>query len=364
MKKLFPLSIIQIAIVAAGLTFMQSCTPDDDEPTYDVPTTYNFTNVNYSGQTYRLSMLEEILDYCVTARVSGTTLSATTLKNMFANSGSPFSDATLNGSGKQLKNKCYAADQSLVESYIDSLVLASQSVTAGSNGVAGIVVSSAEPGSKYVLSAKGWDYTEMIEKGVMGGVFYYQAIDTYLENISDDDNNTITAGEGTDMEHHFDEAFGYFGVPVNFPTNNTDVLFWGEYCNDMDAALGSNAKLMNAFLAARAAITNKDYTTRDEKIIVIRENWDALVAAAAIHEINEAIEYFGDDALRSHTLTEFVGFVQSLKYNIHAKITPAQISEVTGHIGTNLYNVTLTDLNAAKNLLSAIYGLDNIKDSL
>ncbi len=363
MKKQFTLSI-QVAIIAASLTFFQSCKPGDDEPQYEVPTTYNFTNVNYSGQTYRLMMLEEMIDYMKTARVSGTVLSSTELKNMFSNTGSPFSDASLNSSGKQLKNKCYDLDQTLIESYMDSIASASQSSTVGSNGIAGIVISSSDATKKYVLGSNGFDYTEMIEKGIMGGVFYYQAINTYLENISVDDNNTVTAGEGTAMEHHFDEAFGYFGVPTDFPTNNTDVLFWGEYCNDLDGVLGSNAKLMNAFLAGRAAISNKDYTTRDEKIIVIRENWDALIAAAAIHEINESIEYFSDDAVRNHTLSEFLGFVYSLKYNIHAKITSAQITEVTSHIGSNLYNVSVNDLNAAKNALSTIYGLDSIKDSL
>jgi hypothetical protein len=362
MKKIF--SLTQFAVLAAYLILVQSCKPKDEEPQYEIPTTYNYMNVNYSGQTYRLMMLQEMISYMNTARVQGTVISSTNLDNMFSNTGSPFSDSVLNNSGKQLRNKCYDLDRTVIESYIDSITAASQSLTAGSNGIAGIVTSSSDPSKKYVLGANGFDYTEMIEKGLMGAIFYYQAVNIYLENISVDDNNTVTIGEGTVMEHHFDEAFGYFGVPKDFPTNNTDVVFWGEYCNDLNAVLGCNAKLMNAFLAGRAAISNKDYSTRDEKIIVIRENWDALIAAAAIHEINESIQYFSDDAVRNHTLSEFLGFVYSLKYNIHAKITSAQITEVTSHIGTNLYMVTVNDLNAAKNSLSAIYDLNNIKDSL
>ncbi len=361
MNKIF--SHTQYTLLAACLILIQSCKPDDN-PQYEIPATYNFANVSYTGQTYRLAMLEEMVDYMKTARTLGTSLSSTTIKDMFANSGSSFSDTALNNSGKQLKDKCYAPDQSLIESYIDSIVLASQSATTGSNGIAGVVTSSIEPDKKYVLSANGFDYTEMIEKGLMGGVFYYQAVSNYLENISEDDNNTITTGEGTEMEHHFDEAFGYFGVPVDFPTNNTDVLFWGEYCNDLNGVLNCNSLMMNSFLEARTAISNKDYTTRDEKIIVIKETWEKIVAASAIHEINESMEYFGDDALRNHTLSEFLGFVNSLKYNVNAKITATQIEEVTNHIGNNLYNVTLNDLNAAKNALSTIYGLDDIKDSL
>lgn len=360
---MFNPSLIQATVLFAGLIVIQSCKPADN-PQYEVPTVYNFTNVSYTGQTYRIAMLEEMIDYMKTARTSGTELDAIILKNMFSNNGSPFGDSTLNNSGKQLKNKCYAPDQALIESYFDSIALASQSINAGSNGVAGIVTSSVEPDKKYVLSANGFDYTEMIEKGVMGSVYYYQAISNYLENISTDDNNTVVQGEGTAMEHHFDEAFGYFGVPVDFPDNTSAVLYWGEYCNDLNGVLNSNSLMMNSFLAARAAISNKDYTTRDEKINIISETWETIVAASAIHEINESIEYFGDDALRNHTLSEFLGFVNSLKYNVNAKITAIQIDEVTNYIGNNLYNVTLNDLNAAKNTLSSIYGLDNIKDTL
>jgi hypothetical protein len=43
------------ALVACSIAFsFQSCKKDNNTD-YDVPSTYNFTNVDYSGQTYRLS---------------------------------------------------------------------------------------------------------------------------------------------------------------------------------------------------------------------------------------------------------------------------------------------------------------------
>ena len=358
MKKLY----ITITILSL---FMAACNKENTgSGSSSVPSTYSFANVNYSGQTFRISMLEEMLDYAITGRTIGTTVDASVLKNMFSNTGSPFTDTILNTCGKQLKNKCFVIDQPLYESYMDSLALASLNPGAGSNGIAGVVTSTIDPLKKYLLSANGWDYTELIEKGLMGGVFYYQAINSYLENLAFDDNLTLVPGEGTAMEHHFDEAFGYFGVPVNFPTNTTDVVFWGEYCNDLDAVLNTNHNMMKSFVRARYAISKKDYSMRDAEVNSIRENWDELVAAAAIHEINESLAYFSDDALRNHTLSEFVGFVSCLKYSLYAKATTAEINTIIGYIGIDLYNVTVMNLNAAKNALSSIYGLDSVKDIL
>lgn len=358
MKKLY----ISVSILTL---FTAACNKENAGSGFSsAPSVYSFANVNYSGQTYRISMLEEMLDYAVTGRTIGTSVDATILKNMFSNTGSPFLDTTLNTSGKQLKNKCFVLDQPLYESYMDSLALASLNPGPGSNGIAGVVTSTTDPLKKYLLSANGWDYTELIEKGLMGGVFYYQAINSYLENLAVDDNLTVVPGEGTAMEHHFDEAFGYFGVPFNFPANSTDVFFWGEYCNDLDAVMNTNHTMMRSFVRARYAISTKDYTLRNTEVSSIRENWDELIAAAAIHEINESLAYFSDDALRNHTLSEFVGFVSCLKYSLYAKATTAEINTILGYIGSDLYNVTVMNLNAAKNALSSIYGLDAVKDIL
>lgn len=359
-------NIFKYSCLAIVFAFV-SCKKDPDslpDSGYSVPTQYTFNNVNYSGQTYRLAMADELVTYMKSSANAGTVVDAQVMKNMFSNTASPFSDTVLNNCGKQLKDKFFLPDQPLVESYMDSMAIASQSSVSGSNGVAGIVTSNVNPLKKYCLAANGYDYAEMVEKSLMGAVFYYQAINTYLDNISSDDNSTVTPGQGTAMEHHFDEAFGYFGVPVDFPTNTTDVLFWGEYCNDLDAVLNSNTTIMNLFLHARAAISNQDYSTRGQKISSIIYWWEKIIAAAAIHEINEAMTYFADDALRNHTLSEFVGFVNATKYSAHATMTSQQRSSILGYIGGNLYAVTMNNLLSARDEISTIYQLDDIKTIL
>ena len=351
--------------LAIGALLISSCEKAGNTGlNYSVPSTYNFQNVNYSGQTARLDMLDEMGAYMESARVAGTVLNAQTIKDMFSNANAPFADAALNTSGKQLKNKCFAPDVAMFEAYMDSIALASTASTPGGNGVAGIVTSTGNPSKKYVLSANGWDYTEMIKKGLMGGVFYYQAINTYLENLMLDDNTVVTPGEGTVMQHHFDEAFGYFGVPVDFPVNTVDARFWGKYCNTVDVVLNSNTDMMNSWISGRYFIGKNNYSLMGSAVAEIRTKWDVIIAASAIHEINGAIAGFSDDAVRNHLLSEFVAFVASLKYSPYAQITGSEISTILGFIGNDLYEVTLSDLNQAKDMLSTIYGLDSVKNQL
>lgn len=360
---------VKLSLLLSAIVLMvSSCKkdePDDTiiDDTYTVPTTYDFSNATYTGQTYRISMLEELSSYMKTANTSGVVLDVQKLNDMYSNTGNPFSDSILNASGKNLKDKTYLLDQSVFESYFDSLAQASQSTTIGSNGVAGVVVSSSDASKMYLFDKNGFEYTQIIEKGLMGAVFYYQAISVYLENISSDDNVT-TSAEGTDMEHHWDEAFGYFGVPIDFPTSTDGLKYWGKYCNSRDAVLNTNELLMTAFIKGRAAISNSDYTVRDEAKATIMKNWEVVCVASAISYINSAKTNITDDALRNHALSECVGFVTSLKYNANKKITDAQIQEVLDYIGINLYEVTSTNLTSAKDLLSTIYGLDSVKDAL
>jgi hypothetical protein len=351
---------------------VSSCKKEPDpEPIDDdgivVPTTYNFTNVNYSGQTMRMSMLSEMSMLMKTANTSGVTVDATVLKNMFRNTGNPFADASLNTSGKKLINKCFYLDTTFYLSYMDSLQSASSSSVAGSNGVAGVVVSSSDNTKKYLFNERGLEITQILEKGIMGGVFYYQALGYYL---TDDqigasvDNSTVVAGEGTAMEHHWDEAFGYLGVPIDFPTNMNGIVYWGKYSNTVNPILNTNQTLMNAFLLGRHSISNGDMGTKFSQRDIIRTTWEKVCAGSVIHYYNEALANFTDDALRNHTLSEALAFLRCLKYSPVKIITNQQISDIEAMIGSNFYNVTINGINNAKDALSNIYNLDSVKDDL
>ena len=351
----------------AVCTLFSSCSDDkeDEEITYTVPTTYNFANANYSGQTARINMLTELNAYIRTGN-TGAVLDAQKMKNMYANANAPFADAALNTSGKQLKDKTILSAQTVFEGYFTSAAAASASAGApASNGTAGILTTAEN--SKYLVDANGVELGQVIQKGLMGAVFYFQAVESYLtpaKTGASVDNTTVKPGEGTTMEHHFDEAFGYFGAPVDFPTNLNNLKFWANYSNQVNKATGSNKVMMDAFLKGRAAISAKDMKGKDEAIATLRAEWERIVAASAILELNAAKTNIADQAKKSHYLSEALGFIMSLKYKTDRKITDAQYQEALAKLGTNFYNTTATDINAAIAVLSTAYNMDSIKNQL
>ncbi|PRY10950.1 uncharacterized protein DUF4856 [Pontibacter ummariensis] len=351
--------------LAACVSFT-SCSDDEDElPSYNVPETYSFENVNYAGQTARMAMLTELDTYIKTGN-NGEILNAQKLKDMYANVNNPFSDESLNTSGKQLKNKTILTAQPVFEEYLEEVADASLLGTVPAvPGTPGVLTTA--DGKSYLVDANGLEYAQVIQKGLMGAVFYNQAVEGYLseEKIGAAvDNITVTPGEGTKMEHHWDEAFGYFGAPKDFPTNVADAKYWANYSNKVDAVLGSNKVLMDAFLKGRAAISAKDMAGKDEAIATIRKEWERLVAAAAIHELNAAKNNLADQAKKSHYLSEAIGFVMGLQYKTDRKLSDAKFQEVMNAIGPNLYQTTADDINAAINILSTAYEMESIKGQL
>ncbi len=329
-------------------------------PSYSIPSTYNFTDeagnstVDYSGQNDRLNQLREMVVYIESGETS--TLDPQVLHDMFSNVNNPFTFT----SSKQLKDKCFSLDQTLIENYLDSVAYASQFFAqSASAGQPGTLVSGT---STYLFSANGFDYPELIEKSIMGAVFMYQALNEYFGDVKMNVDNTsaVDPSNGqyyTAMAHHWDEAFGYFGVPINFPTTlGTD--FWAEYCNKQNATLGSNSKMMDNFLKGRAAIVNKSYSDRDAAILTIRETWEDISAHQALSYLNTAISYFGNDQAKYlHVLSEAYAFSWNLRYSPleTRNLSTAEHSVLMAMFGDNLWNLTLSDLNAIKAALTAKY---------
>lgn len=361
--------LLALTIFAFGIA---SCT--DDEPIeYEIPSTYTFDNVDYSGQTQRLAMLTEMSNYMKEANTAGNSVSAARLQAMFENDAANANFAQTYDDSKQLKSKTFENQQAIFEELFQEFETASQSNTIPAvNGQAGVQVS-LDGLKAYFVNENGVEYTQFIEKGLIGACFYYQATAVYLaEGKMDVDNSTVEPGEGTAMEHHWDEAFGYLGVPIDFPTNTDGLAFWGNYVNGRNALLGTNAKLMDAFLKGRAAISNDDLEARDEAIIEIRDTWELVSAATAVNYINTALANMNDDAIRNHALSEAVAFAYSLQFNPTKKVTNDNINEILTKIGgtsvmkdMNFYLTTADDLNAAKDLIAGYYSeIEPVKDDL
>ncbi|MGB1247412.1 MAG: DUF4856 domain-containing protein [Chitinophagales bacterium] len=375
-------------MIFLGLSLTISCDGDAIEnEDFQLPITYNFDNVSYSGQTARLDMLAELTTEMKKAN-NGQTIDGAVLANMFANENSPFADSELNSTTKQLKNKCYSAQGAAYNDFVFEYMmgrLAAKSVDAGNTWApnqAGVATS----GSKaYFFDEYGVEYTQIIEKGLMGAIFYYQAAESYTRESkigTGVDNTTVTDGKGTDMEHHWDEAFGYFGAPkdlkgsnIEIKIDNGEARYHAKY-SEVGQLVGLNTtdKVMIQFIKGRWAISNKNNEMKNEAAAQVRAEWEMVLATTAIHYLNSAQANFSDDALRNHALSEAYAFIMSLHYNSDKLISTTDLLATLGLFETTppgspqpvpyFLDVTTGDLTTAKNNLSSVYGLDAVKDGL
>ena len=370
---------ISMAVVVSTMT-MVSCSSDDssndaNSNSYSIPTTYVFeregvSTVSYSGQTDRKDHLAQMTAYMKTGN-NGDQVDAQQLKDMYSNKGDNGNGHFSFTSTKQLKNKTVEGESGSTaasfDSYMDLLAAASQSTTPGSAGQAGVVGGSNGEKGPYLFDANGIEYTQLIEKGLMGAVFYYQITNVYLgdDKMNVDNSAVVDQEDGklyTKMEHHWDEAFGYFSDVVDFPTNGTD-RHLAKYCNTVDGVLGSNKLIMDAFLKGRAAITNTDLTTRDAQREIIRTELEKVMAGAGVHYLNSAISNFSINSNRNHALSEAVAFINGLKYGYQPTMTTAEVDDVLAKVGNDFYNVTSADLVAARDMVATKFGWDDNKES-
>lgn len=338
-------------------------------PSYVIPATYAFTDasgnstVNFAGQTDRINQAIELINLVKTG--TDVDLNAQVLKDMFANTNGNGNGAFTFTSTRQLKDKCFELDQATIEAYFDALAATSLSndLTAAS-GQAGILTSINSSGttSKYLFDANGKEYKEIIEKSLMTSVFLYQALNVYLtaDKLNCDNSAAVNASAGqyyTEMEHYFDEAFGYLAVPTDFPTTAA-IGFWGKYCNSQNATLNSNEIMMANFKKGRAAIVAKEYGDRDAAITEIKKMWEKIAAYQAMKYLSDAVTYSGTDQGKTlHVLNEAYGFVKSLKYMPAdtRMTTNAQVDAILAKFDSNFWDISIDDINAIKADIDAIY---------
>ncbi len=373
MKKTFFKSAVLSAALIASVT---SCKKDDNKedggssPATPTQTTYEFTregetSVSYSGQTTRLAMLSEIVSYVKGQISDEAVIDAVKVKAMYAGTG--FENTELDASGKQLKKKTYASEVDFFETAIDSLAANSLNYGPASNGVSG-VISNNDESKKYLVDANGVEWIQVLEKGLMGAVFYYQSTGTqigYLDKIVNGgiSGEIIDGKNYTEMEHFFDEAFGYFGVSIDFPATIPS-SFWGKYSDKQNVAYGSNS-IMTNFINARQAIVSNNIASRDENIKLIKEKWEKISAAQAFTYLNDfKTKINNGDKTAYHSLAEAYTFVYNLQFsNIDTrKLTSTEVITLLDLLKENskinFYYLNITDdVDVVINTLKSAYNL-------
>ena len=371
-----------LGLSVALLTGVTSCEKSEviSQNQLDIPATYKFerngqTSVSYSGQTDRLNQLAEMKAMLQTAD-AGSIVSEIDLLDMYANTGGDANGNFTFSSSKQLKNKTFDLDQTYFEGMLKSAAAASVN---GSNGVlasmgsAGLITRGGN-NSTILVDEKGFEFTQVFEKGIMGGVFYYQIVNVYLtdDKIGDavDNENVDSVKNYTDMEHHFDEAFGYFGAPVYFTSDyqgTESPRYWAKYSNSTDAVIsGMNTSIMDSYKTGRSAIVANEHTIKTSQVSELNTYFGQLAAASAIHYANEA-KATTDQGDLLHALSECYAFTRALRYANpnQRELSPTEVETLlTNTFNDNLWLVKASDLNNLIDALSAAYGLVAWKDIL
>ena len=382
-------SLSLLFLLAASLLFFTtSCDINDSgDGSIDAPETYEFTRngestVAYPGQTDRLNMVAEMKAYVGQAN-QGDLISEQDLIDMYENTGGNGGGNFSFTSDRQLKNKTFAPDRdaNLFTGIFADAQAASENGNAGvpaQNGVAGLIERE-NSGNDILVDAKGREFTQLIEKGLMGAVFFNQIYNVYL---TDDrigpavENEVLEDGKNyTAKEHHFDEAFGYFGAPVDFSSpwpeaREDEARFWAHYADVSDDQIPFIQTLMDSFLRGRTAIVNKDQSALNDEVDNLYENLELLAAATTVHYINSTLSELSSNNLGEafHTLSEAWAFANALKYSPRRKISLDEIDQILntdfGENG-NFWNVTADGLNNAKATLVTIYpDLEPVQDQL
>lgn len=338
-------------LVLASLTILSivSCSNDDDivtpivtPPTfnYTVPTTYTFdrnttTTVDFSGQSTRILMLDEMSNYVKTQANTSLVVDNIKLQSMYSNTNNQFTNTVLNTSGKQIKDKTAASkdyfnlflgggsvtEQSNVRTFFESTFNDINVASQGNNAASGIAGKYGTGSSTRYFSGNGLEPIQVFLKGTIGATILDQVVNNYLslnklDEATNRENNTNKVLDGTSnytkMEHTWDEAYGYvFGA--------TGDKFLSEYITKVNADVDFNTvkeDISLAFRKGRAAIVANDYATRDVQINIIKQKLALVVAVRSVFymQVGKGKLVTDSGAAAFHDLSEGYGFIMSLRY--------------------------------------------------
>jgi hypothetical protein len=390
-------TLLFASILALGIT---SCS-DDDEPAPVVkqdlrtkidyakvtPTTpYKSLFIDTKGDTTadlksgtdRYKMFQALNYYLGSAVRDTATLDATTLKNMYANTGNPFKDiksgaisvvgADLNASGVQLRNVTASSkpaaeaetNRVALETYFTQIAEASKSVKAtASKGVAGKL-------GTYLVNAQGIEIGQIIQKGLIGALQLDYIGNVMLDKGLDADNTALVSGKKyTALEHNWDEAFGLLTPNPIFLEGATDAAkgakatesFLGSYLWEYNKA--SYAKIHPAFVKGRAAIVNNDKAELKTQATFIRTEMEKAIASAALGYLGKW-KSGTTDAARAHAIGEGLGFIYSLRFcNINGADAAFSDAILLGLIGSpnGFWDLTNDKVNAAADAITKKFKL-------
>ena len=356
---------------------------DDDNAVaeIEVPATFTFqsifddlSSISYSGQVVRNLLINDIKTQMGTDAGSK---NPATLLSMMANDNA--SRAILLASGKSTVQTKY---HDISTSHLNDRLDAVSSITIpgydtdAKTLVVGMLNEAAASGK---TRASGIRLDQMVQKTMWGAISYWQATSKYMTKIPNDDNSVAVTGKNnTEMEHHWDESFGYFGAALDYNTayddgtrksgpsvdsNSDGKLDFKKEVNmgwavtaakrDLCSSCGNydyTKTIFDAYLEGRTLIVNQ--APLAEIIVqrdIIMETWEKVVAAVTQHYINDvaadiaAIISTGDATVTPVSAAtadyenhwgEMRGYAHGLLYNSLSKVPSSSVSRILALMGT------------------------------
>ena len=384
-------------IVTETITQLETVTVSNT--VYILPEEYSFTRggvstVFYTGQTARLGMATELK-----SAMNKTSYTQEQINNMFS-SGTGFTDATLDASGKNVRGKTATSPiaQSTVRPLFDSWIeefttVVAPAVIAGTTASSGVAGSYTEAdGSRTVkVTAKGFELNQVFSKGLIGALQVDQIINNYLSfsklDGAREDNDTgvyaythpdATEASITKMEHYWDEAFGYLqGLDSQFKSglgiapnkDSANLNYYLNKINGQDNEAGISDTIYNAFISGRAAIVNKDYEERDKQAGIISAEISKVIGYKAHYYLVGGAEDItnGDWAAALHALSEAYGFILGLQFTKDLSgnpyMTNTEVNDLLSRLSAGdggFWERTVEELNTiADEVATATGGLTN-----
>lgn len=260
------------------------------------------------------------------------------------------------------------------------------------------------------LTADGLDLKQLLQKFLLSAVAFSQGADDYLDEGLDSPNTQSEGNAYSELEHAWDEGFGYYGAAQDFMLYTNDEIaseggrddWQGAHDSDEDGAIdlrserffgaslnaakrdrgsmsmttmGSRAFL--AFHEGRGIIASGD--TSAEAVAGLGEArdaavraWEESIAATAIHYINDTIadmEAIGTDdySFEDHAKhwSELKGFIFAPQFNPRSPLSAADFAMVHALIQDRPVlaaadvDAAVSDFISARALLAAAYGFES-----
>lgn len=337
-----------------------SCAPC--ETAIENPATYSFvrngeSTVNFDGQITRLLMGEEIV-----GALLNPTITAEELTAMFSHEQGAmnFDDGMLNSSDKNIRSKTAASadyfssnatNQALIRSDFDSWMVAQAEEifpnwqVSAAPGVAGQI---ADGSATRYVNAKGLEYDQLWTKGLIGALVTDQVLNNYLSpavldagsNKEDNDADTVSEGQSyTNMEHKWDEAYGYvYGLNADAANPNADLgadSFLNKYIGRVEGDndfQGIADEIFQAFKLGRAAIVAKKYDVRNAQAEIIKQKISEIIGIRSVYYLQQAKNLIAqetpDYGAAFHDLSEGYGFIYSLQFTRKPNTNESYFSKV------------------------------------